>query len=418
MRSLLASSFFRHTAWMMLATVASGGFMALVQGAAQRMDKVPVNEYGAFAALMQVLGQMSIPITGVLTVFMHQTVSVTTPEARAQLVGTARGIIVGLVALWAAAALTCLVFQNHLLRILNLPNAASWWITMHIGLAALVAPVLTGILQGEQKFGWVGLASILNGFGRFAGVLVAVIWLQRGAAGAMAGVLAGQLLTLALVAWLTRWIWTAPATSFEWSAWLRQVTPLTLGLAAPIYMFTQDMIAVQGSFEPGAASAYGAARVVGPMLFYMTAPIAAVMFPKIARSAALSEKTTVLAQAVGATALIGAGAALVCTFFPELPLRILSGDRYMQTAWLVPWFAWSMLPLAMANLLVNNLLARKRFEAVPWLIAVAAAYGITLKFTCWSYVTTILTLAAFSLLLFLVCVVFTLRPPRADLTRR
>jgi O-antigen/teichoic acid export membrane protein len=405
-------TFFRQSAWMMMATVGSSVFMALVQAAAQRMPKQPVDEYGAFAALMEVLGQMSIPITGILMVFAQQTVTANTDELRRQLVGTTRGIIGGVFVLWTVATAAALFFQAPLLRGLKLPNAAAWWLTMFVGLAALITPVLTGILQGEQKFTWVGLASVVNGFGRFCGVLIAVVWLSRGAAGAMAGVLAGQLCTLALVAWTTRWIWRTPAAPFAWGAWLKQVLPLTLGLAAPIYVFTQDMITVQQFYEPGATSAYGAARVVGRTLFFITAPITAVMFPKIVRSAAQLEKTDVLAQAVGVTALIGGVAAFACTVLPELPLRILSGERYLQTAWLVPWFAWCMLPLALANLLVTNLLARKHFEAVPWLLAIAAGYGVTLRYTYANYLSVIWTLGAFSLLLMAVASVFTFRAAR------
>src|SRR4029077_427933 len=126
------------------------------------------------------------------------------------------------------------------------------------------------------------------------------------------------------------------------------------------------------------------------VLFFLIAPMTLVMFPKIARSAATSEKTNVLAQAVGATALIGGGAAIACTVFPELMLRLLAGNNsYAQTAWLIPWFAWAMLPLALSNLLANNLLARKRFSAVPWLLAVAIGYRVTLHYTYWSYLSVI-----------------------------
>jgi len=113
--------------------------------------------------------------------------------------------------------------------------------------------------------------------------------------------------------------------------------------------------------------------------------------------------------------------ALACTVFPELMLKALSlgKSNYQQTAWLIPWFAWSLMPLALSHLLINNLLARKRFAAVPWLIAIAAGYWITLhRFTYHSYLTVIGTLGAFSFLLFLACVVFTIRSPRAGATRR
>jgi O-antigen/teichoic acid export membrane protein len=416
---LFNSSFFRQSAWMLFATVASSGFLVLVQGVALRMPKEPVNEYGAFAALLDVLAQASLPITGVLTIFMRQTVAAHTEELRRQLVRAARGIVGSMFVLWVALAVIATLFQSHLLQNLKLPNAIAWWLTLFAALAALIAPVLTGILQGEQKFFWVGSASILNGIGRFAGVLVAVVSLHKGATGAMAGVLAGNLITLVWVAWPTRWIWTAPSLPVPWRLWLKEIIPLTLGVAAPTYVFTQDMIVVQSFYEPGASSVYGGARVVGRTLFFLTAPMTAVMFPKIVKSAVASERTNVLAQAVGATALIGTVAALCSTLMPDLMLRVLfllSGrSDYAQTAWLIPWFAWALLPLALSNLLVNNLLARNRFEAVPWLVAVAAGYGITLRFTYWSYLTVILTLGFFSLLLFGVCLVFTIRQPRTAL---
>jgi O-antigen/teichoic acid export membrane protein len=366
-----------------------------------------------------VLGQLSIPITGVLTVFMQQTVMATTEDAKRKLVGTARGILGGMFVLWLVLAVVSLALQSRIIEILKLPSSAAWWFTMSAGLAALLAPTLTGILQGEQKFFWVGWANILNGVGRFLGVVIAVVWLQKGATGAVAGVFLGNLLTLLMVAWMTRWIWTAPSAPTDWKGWFKQVIPLTLGVFAPTYMFTQDMLVVQQYFDTNAANAYAAPRVIGRVLFFLVAPMTLVMFPRIARSAATSEKTDVLVQAVGATALIGGGAALACTIFPELMLRIMSPKgASTETAWLIPWFAWCMLPLALSNLLANNLLARKRFSAVAWMLAVAIAYRVTLHFFHASYLTVILTLGGFSLLLFAVCVVFTIRWPRADVTRR
>ena len=49
-----------------------------------------------------------------------------------------------------------------------------------------------------------------------------------------------------------------------------------------------------------------------------------------------------------------------------------------EAAPLVPWFAWALLPLTVANVLVQNILARARFEAVPWLVLVPALYAACL----------------------------------------
>jgi O-antigen/teichoic acid export membrane protein len=133
------------------------------------------------------------------------------------------------------------------------------------------------------------------------------------------------------------------------------------------------------------------------------------------RSVARAERTEVSALALGAAALAGGIAALVCTLAPELPLRILKRE-YWVSAPLIPWFVWCMLPLTLATVLINNLLARDRFAVVPWLVMVAVAYGVALfvrvpefrqaaQFEAFRMI--VRTLGGFSLLLLAVAAWFT-----------
>jgi hypothetical protein len=69
-----------------------------------------------------------------------------------------------------------------------------------------------------------------------------------------------------------------------------------------------------------------------------------------------------------------------------------------------------MVPLAMANVMVNDLLARAKFKVVPWMVVLAMAYGFTLhsmlnRFP--GHIEIVLqTLGAFNLLLFFICAWF------------
>jgi hypothetical protein len=120
--------------------------------------------------------------------------------------------------------------------------------------------------------------------------------------------------------------------------------------------------------------------MLGLAMVTFTTPLAAVMFPKVVQSAALTKETDALRHALVATAILGGTAAVACTLFPELPLKIIyfRNASYWKSAPLVPWMTWCLLPLILANVLVSNLLARSRFAAVPWLLAVGAGYGVTL----------------------------------------
>ena len=83
-----------------------------------------------------------------------------------------------------------------------------------------------------------------------------------------------------------------------------------------------------------------------------------------------------MALALAATGAGAALGALVCTLFPSLPLRLVyfSKPEFWSAAPLVPWFAWALLPLTLANVLINNLLAREQFGFVPWVMAVGVLY--------------------------------------------
>jgi hypothetical protein len=150
------------------------------------------------------------------------------------------------------------------------------------------------------------------------------------------------------------------------------------------------------------------------------APITAVMFPTIVRNLALSKKTDALVLTLAVTAGFACVAALGCTLFPKLPVAILFPQK-MAAAALVPWYAWALVPLTLANVLIQNLLARSQFAATPWLILVPITYVLTLMgfapalkampddFSAFKVI--ILIMGFFCLLLFSVAAWFTWHKP-------
>jgi O-antigen/teichoic acid export membrane protein len=224
----------------------------------------------------------------------------------------------------------------------------------------------------------------------------------------MVAVLMGMCVAISLGFWQNLDLWRGPALPIQWRSWLGGVVPLTLGLGAGMFMLSADMVFVQSLFDQDQTGYYTAAGMIGRALVFFTVPMTSVMFPKIVRSAVQSQETRVVWQAMAATALMGGSAALGCTLFPWLPLRIVYNESYLAAAPLIPWFTWCMLPLSVANLLITNLLARERYRVVPWLLVVAAGYGTALTMFNRSFLSVIQTLGVFNGLLLAVAAGFTL----------
>lgn len=371
------STFFRQSGWMVIATVGGGVFMSAVHPIAAKMQP---EEYGVFFTLLRCLVLFGIPAGGLQTILAQQTAAAVTDTQSRQLAALFRAVLRGVFLIWVALAIVLLFTQGAIERTLKITNPAALWTTAVVILTSLWIPAVKGVMQGQQNFFGLGCTAILDGIGRFSALWIIIGALGGQAAGGMTGVLLGQLAALGLALWTTRRALTGPGEPFDATAWRQQILPLTIAPAGLLILQTTDVIFIQSIFPADQSPFYMPAAMIGFALVQFTGPLAAVMYPKIVRSAARAEKSDALKLALGTTALLGIVAASAATLFPELPLRILFFTKpiYWKCAPLVPWFAWCMVLLTLGNALATNLLARGKFAISGILLVLAAAYAATL----------------------------------------
>ena len=371
------STFFRQSGWMVIASVGGGVFMVAVHPIAAKM---PPEEYGVFVTLLRCLILLGIPAGGLQTILAQQTAGAVTDSQNRQLSAAFRAILRGVFLLWLGLAAVLFFAQGKVTATLKISDPAALWMTAAVVLTSLWIPAVKGVLQGQQNFLGLGWTAILDGIGRFVFLALIVLFLHGQAAGGMAAVLLGQLLSLALGAWWTWPLLAGPGEPFDRSSWGRRILPLTVAPAGLLILQTADVLYIQSLFPADQSPYYMPPTMIGFALVQFTVPLAAVMFPKIVRSAARGERSDALKLTLATTALLGAVAAAAATLLPELPLSILyfTKPEFWKCAPLVPWFAWSMLLFTLANALVTNLLARGRFAIAGVLVLLAAAYALTL----------------------------------------
>jgi O-antigen/teichoic acid export membrane protein len=371
--------FFRQSSWMVIATFAGGFFMALVHTVARKMG----NDYGSFVMLLRLLIIMGIPFAALQTVVARQAAAATDEAHELQLIATARALLFATFLVWLLYAVSVLVAAKPLSNLLNITSRPSLYLTLAVALMGLWVPIFKGLLQGRHQFWGLGWLQITDGVGRFALMLVFIGLLGGKTAGAMCAILAGQLVTVVVGGTLTRKIWTTRATvAFDWKAWFSGAIPLSFGLGTILMMSSIDMLFVQSLFEKSQATLYSGAMLTGFAIIQFIAPVALVMFARVAQSVARKEHSDSLGMTLTATILFGCVAAVGCTLFPKLPLRLMyfTNPEMWNAAPLVPWFAWALLPLTVANVLVQHILARAQFKAVPWLLLIAIGYAAALVF--------------------------------------
>ena len=361
---------------MVIATTMSGAFLVAVYPI---LGRLPSGELSIYVSLLRLFTLLGLGAAGLQIVMAQDAAAAVTKEEKARLGRTVRSVTKLLLAIWLIMLLVCVPLRDQIVTTFKITNPVAVWVTMGLVLMQLALPLAQGLLQGVQNFAWLGWSIMLNGLARFVAIAVAVILLKGHSTAALVGALVGMAAAVFVGLWPVRSLFKGERGEFAWIDWLRRLVPLSAGVGAVLVVMNADMLFIQAHFETDQAKFYAAVAMVGVGLVTFTTPMASVMFPKLVSSVAKGQQSNSFALAISGTALLGIFGALVCTILPSLPLRILYFNKpeFWVSAQLIPWFMWCMLPVPVANVLVADLLAKRRFEVVPWLVAVAFGY-------CWS----------------------------------
>lgn len=399
------ASFFRQSGWLMIANIAAG---LLMWGVHFLSKLISPAEYGIFGTLLAVA--MCVPTMPMQMVLAQQTARSLATGRKAELVGTIRLIWLGTTLLSAVLAIGVFLFQKSILERWGMSSASGLWVTMAVVLLSLWMPMFWGVLQGRQNFLWLGWAMMLNGVARVAVAVLAVKAFQSGSTGMMAGALAGMLLSFGIALWQTRDLWSGPSLPSNKTELLGQIIPLMLGFAAFQFLFTADTMFVKSYFTGGETAFYVSAGTLSRALMWAVGPLASVMFPRLVHSAAKGEKSNLMGMVLLGTALLAVLGAAGLSIVGPWVVKFVYGEAYVQVAASVlPWYAGAMVPLALANVLLNNLLAQSRFKVVLWLVILAVGYAFALNAVLARYhdlIRVLQTLGLCNLVLLAVCAWF------------
>ena len=373
-------AFLRQSSWLALAT----GIAGLTSYAVHPFIKDAKAEYGAFTAMLQLLNLIAIPAIGLQAVFTHKAAEAKSNDDHKRLAREQMAIGVIVFALAAVAFVWVHFKGDALVASMKLPALNVLSVTLASGVFALLLPMVYGVLQGRQRFFWLGWAMFSLGVVRLAVAAVLVHLFGASTLNGMVGVAIGFVCAF-LLAGTTSGLpalspreWLPCVKQVDWRDLARRFVPLSLGGGAVIYMMSVDMIVVQRFFDEEQTGYYAAAGMIGRALIFFVGPMVMVMFPKIVRSRAEKNPTDVLKLTLMLTAALCAVAVTLGFLVPDLPLRIVYDESYLKVTPLVPWFIAAMAPLALAAVVVNNILARGAYSVIYWLILLPALYTVAL----------------------------------------
>ncbi len=234
-------------------------------------------------------------------------------------------------------------------------------------LLSLILPINLGILQGLQRFGYLGINGSISGLLRLAfGVLF--IYIGFGVHGAiLAGIV--PVFIIILITWYPTRFLLSKTIKHDKEKYTKEIIwyslPATLANLCFSGLINIDLVLVKHFFSPEDAGNYAATAILGRSIFYLPGAIILAMFPMVSESHTLNKDTYGLLNKALLFTLILSGFGLIIFFvFPSQVMGLLMGKKFIATAQLLRVFGLAMLPFALLNILINFNLAKHRVKFV------------------------------------------------------
>ena len=274
--------------------------------------------------------------------------------------------------IWAGVVVTAIIVASAR-AISDYLHIGDAWLVILVGVTTGVGFVVLfqrGLFQGLGTFNKFGISSLLDGLKAFV-VMPLTLWF-----GVMGSLLAMSVATVAAALYggtaLRR---SARGTNVPVRLDLRRMM-ITAGMTgfptlAITFLMFYDVVLARHFLSANDAGLYGAAALVGRVLFTVIAFLPIVLLPHVAhRSAQGRSQVHLLFYALAGAAIFIGGIALVSVASPNLVIYVLAGKKFLPAASIVLPYVLAAGALSIANILSTYSIACHRFRFSPYLMVV------------------------------------------------
>ena len=377
-----ADELLRHTAILFAGMMVVNVCNLLYQMAVSRALHEKKGEYALLAAFLGVLAILGYPLSTLTAGLSHYS-SLLHKEGR---VGDVKRLLRKWLLLTGVPAfllgVAVVLFNGPVAGFMQLNRFAPVVIAGAVLPALFWLPVLTGVAQGLQLFGWYSASNILGAVFRLL-LGAGFVWFFYPACGwALLGHGTGIYVSAAvLLAGLYLALRGGTKTRLLLPSMRFYLLQSSFVLTAFAVLMNADVVLVKHYLPDNTEFAF--ASTLGRMVAWFSVAVAVAMFPKVASAdGETAEHRRVFFNAFGYTALCVVAAAAGCFAMPRLLLHILFGihDASASIVFLTRLMAAAMSASALLNVIVQFLLAQRRFKASVSVVFCALLYLLSVYF--------------------------------------
>lgn len=323
-----------------------------------------VEDYGAMNALLSVSTTITLPASAIMMVMAKYASVYAATGKDGGLSSLYRGSLTRVAML--AVAVTCLflllapIIRGYL-RIADLVPV----LLLSVGiLGSFLMTVNLGIIQGVQRFYWLGAGIGMGGVLRLA-IGVALVYLGAGLDGAILATVMPALFIFLITLVPLYNLLGGKGGGFAHENILKYSVPVFIASSAIAFLSNVDLVMAKHYLDPVDAGLYASVAVLGKTMLYIPSSFALALFPMVSSAdLANGDSFRILDKALICTALMGVAGLAVFALFPDILIAVLFGQRFAGAEVYLKYYAFAMTLMSLLSILISFNLARGRTRFV------------------------------------------------------
>jgi O-antigen/teichoic acid export membrane protein len=297
------------------------------------------------------------------------------------------------------------ILSGYIAKFLNLTSVIPLIILGATFLFSFSNSINSGIIRGLQKFKELSIISVISALVKllFAVLLIKLGFAINGAVGAVTvAALAGYIISF----YPLKSLFGRPKEAVRTKEIVQYSFPVFFTLLFTALIGSLSIILVKHFFSAQTAGEFGALMILGNIIFFITGPIASVMFPMAADAhSSLNNPAKILKKAIYLTVLIGLTIVGCYFMFADFIVTVLIGSKFLMIGGYLGWIGLAMFLYSLVTLFSQYFLSVGKARGA-YLVGVGAILQIIFIFIFHSDLWQIIWIMNGSMLLVLGLLVF------------
>ncbi len=360
-------------------------------------------DYGILASLFSLFMILSVPAGVLQTVTTKYTSNFKAHKELGKIAKLIKGLLKRVSLFGLVGFILFIIASKFISSFLHIPSRLPVIITGVALIFAIISPIVAGVIQGLQAFGYLGIGMIIGTLVKlFFGIFLVSLGLKVN--GALLGVILGSLAGILFLIIPLKPVFTENNVDYniDFSQIYPYFLPTSIALLCFMVITNIDLILVKHFFDSAQAGHYAAASIIARIILYLPGAIILVMFPKTSELYALNEEhRPILKKSLFYGILLCGAALLLFLTIPSFIVKFMFGGQYISIIPLVGIFGSAMCFFALANILFLYQLSIHELSFLKTLIIGTIAEVILITLFHTSLTQVILILLGVALFLFL-----------------